>query len=103
LSVAPSAVKAPINPFTPRALSTRAIERQVDAYARAARLAREAGYDGVELMGSEGYLINTFTAPRTNRRDDAWGGDAARRRRFAVEIVRRVREACGPDFILVYR
>ena len=103
LSVAPSAAKAPINPFTPRALSARAIDRQVEAYANAARLAREAGYDGVELMGSEGYLINTFTAPRTNLRDDAWGGDAARRRRFAVEIVRRVREACGPDFILVYR
>ena len=103
LSVAPSAIKAPINPFTPRGLSARAVDRQVSAYADSARRAREAGYDGVELMGSEGYLINTFTAPRTNRRTDAWGGDAARRRRFAVEIVRRVREACGPDFILVYR
>lgn len=103
LSVAPSAAKAPINPFTPRALSARGIERQLDAYANAARLAREAGYDGVELMGSEGYLINAFTAPRTNRREDAWGGDAARRRRFAVEIVRRVREACGADFIVIYR
>ena len=103
LSVAPSRLKAPINPFTPRALSARGIERQLAAYATAAKLARDAGYDGVELMGSEGYLINEFTAPRTNRRDDAWGGDAARRMRFAVEIVRRVREACGPDFILVYR
>ncbi|HET8818511.1 MAG TPA: NADPH-dependent 2,4-dienoyl-CoA reductase [Xanthomonadaceae bacterium] len=103
LSVAPSAGKAPINPFAPRALSARAVERQLDAYADSARLAREAGYDGVELMGSEGYLVNTFTAPRTNRRNDAWGGDAARRRRFAVEMVRRVREACGPDFIVVYR
>jgi len=103
LSVAPSRLKAPINPFTPRALSARAVERQLDAYANAARRARDAGYDGVELMGSEGYLINTFTAPRTNRRDDAWGGDATRRMRFAVEMVRRVREACGPDFILVYR
>ncbi|MCJ0825306.1 NADPH-dependent 2,4-dienoyl-CoA reductase [Luteimonas sp. 50] len=103
LSVAPSRLKAPINPFTPRALSARGIERQLAAYATAAKLARDAGYDGVELMGSEGYLINEFTAPRTNRRDDGWGGDAARRMRFAVEIVRRVREACGPDFILVYR
>ena len=103
LSVAPSAAKAPINPFKPRALSPRGIERQLDAYANAARRAREAGYDGVELMGSEGYLVNAFTAPRTNRRDDAWGGDAARRRRFAVEMVRRVREACGPDFIVIYR
>jgi 2,4-dienoyl-CoA reductase (NADPH2) len=103
LSVAPSRLKAPINPFTPRALSARGIERQLAAYATAAKLARDAGYDGVELMGSEGYLINEFTAPRTNRRDDAWGGDAARRMRFAVEIVRQVREACGPDFILIYR
>ena len=103
LSVAPSPLKAPINPFTPRQLSARAVERQLDAYATAARRARDAGYDGVELMGSEGYLVNTFTAPRTNRRGDAWGGDASRRMRFAVEMVRRVREACGPDFILVYR
>ncbi|WDS38206.1 NADPH-dependent 2,4-dienoyl-CoA reductase [Pseudoxanthomonas sp.] len=103
LSVAPSRIKAPINPFTPRALSARGIERQIDAYAHAARMARDAGYDGVEVMGSEGYLINQFTAARTNQRDDAWGGDAQRRMRFAVEIVRRVREACGPDFILIYR
>ena len=103
LSVAPSKLKAPSNPFTPRALSARGVERQVAAFASAAARAREAGYDGVEVMGSEGYLINQFTAPRTNRREDAWGGDAERRMRFAVEIVRRVREACGPDFILVYR
>ncbi|UYC11234.1 NADPH-dependent 2,4-dienoyl-CoA reductase [Xanthomonas sp. CFBP 8445] len=103
LSVAPSKLKAPINPFTPRALSARGVERQIDAYAHAARLAREAGYDGVEVMGSEGYLINEFIAPRSNRRSDAWGGDAARRMRFAVEIVRRIRAACGPDFIIVYR
>jgi len=102
-SVAPSKLKAPINPFTPRALSARGVERQIDAYARAALFAREAGYDGVELMGSEGYLINQFTVARTNKRTDAWGGDAAQRMRFAVEIVRRVREACGPDFIVVYR
>ncbi len=103
LQVAPSRLKAPINPFTPRALSARGVERHIADYARAARLAREAGYDGVEVMGSEGYLINEFIAPRTNQRTDAWGGDAARRMRFAVEIVRRIRETCGPDFIIIYR
>ena len=103
LQVAPSRIKSPINPFTPRALSARAVERQIQAFVDSARLARDAGYDGVEVMGSEGYLLNQFTAPRTNTRDDAFGGDATRRMRFAVEIVRRIREACGPDFILVYR
>lgn len=103
LSVAPSKKKAPINPFTPRALSARGVERHIADYARSARLAREAGYDGVEVMGSEGYLINEFIAPRTNLRDDRWGGDATRRMQFAVEIVRRIREACGPDFIIIYR
>ncbi|HSD17633.1 MAG TPA: NADPH-dependent 2,4-dienoyl-CoA reductase [Thermomonas sp.] len=103
LSVAPSKLKAPINPFTPRALSARGIERHIRDFANAASLAREAGYDGVEIMGSEGYLLNEFTSARTNRRTDAWGGDAAKRMRFAVEIVRQVREACGPDFILIYR
>lgn len=103
LSVSASRLRAPINPFTPRALTARGVERQIAAFVHAARLARDAGYDGVEVMGSEGYLINQFLAPRTNRRDDAWGGDATRRMRFAVEIVRRVREACGPDFILIYR
>ncbi len=103
LQVAPSKLKAPINPFTPRALSARGVERHIADYARAARLAREAGYDGVEVMGSEGYLINQFIAARTNKRDDAWGGDPGRRMRFAVEIVRRIREACGPDFIIIYR
>ena len=103
LSVAPSKLKAPINPFTPRALSARGIARQVDAFANAARLARDGGYDGVEIMGSEGYLLNEFTAPRTNKRGDAWGGTPEKRMRFMVEIVRRVREACGPDFILIHR
>ena len=103
LSVAPSRVKSPINPFTPRALSARAIERHIRDFATAARLARDAGYDGVEIMGSEGYLLNEFTTTRGNRRTDGWGGDATRRMRFAVEIVRAVREACGPDFILVSR
>ena len=103
LQVAPSRLKAPINPFTPRALSSAGVERQIKAFVNSARLARDAGYDGVEVMGSEGYLLNQFTAPRTNKRNDAFGGDAARRMRFAVEIVRRIREACGADFILIYR
>ncbi len=101
--VAPSAVKSPISKFRPRALSDRGVRRQIRAFARSARLAREAGYDGVEVMGSEGYLINQFLAPRTNRRTDRWGGSAENRRRFAVEVVRAVREAAGPDFLLVYR
>ncbi|MFT3756235.1 MAG: NADPH-dependent 2,4-dienoyl-CoA reductase [Pseudoxanthomonas sp.] len=103
LQIAPSRLKAPINPFTPRPLSARGVEGQINAYANAAKLAREAGYDGVEIMGSEGYFINEFTAPRTNQRSDAWGGTPEKRMRFAVEIVRRVREAVGPDFILIYR
>ncbi len=103
LSVAPSRIKAPINPFTPRALTGFGIERTISAYANAAKLARDGGYDGVEVMGSEGYLINQFLSARTNRRDDAWGGDLQKRMRFATEIVRRVREACGPDFIIIYR
>jgi 2,4-dienoyl-CoA reductase (NADPH2) len=103
LQVAPSKVKAPINPFTPRALSARGIERQIRDFVRAAQLAREAGYDGVEIMGSEGYLINQFLAPRTNHRDDDWGGTLENRQRFAVEIVRRTRAAVGRDFIIVFR
>jgi len=103
LQVAPSKRKAPINPFTPRELTHSGVQRQIKAFARAARLAQKAGYDGVEVMGSEGYLINQFTAARTNARDDAWGGDAARRMRFAVDTVSAVRQACGPDFILIYR
>ncbi len=103
LSVAPSKLKSPITPFTPRALSARGVERTIDDFAHCAKLAREAGYDGVEVMGSEGYLINQFIAARTNQRNDAWGGDAARRMRFATEIVRRTREAVGRDFIIIYR
>jgi 2,4-dienoyl-CoA reductase (NADPH2) len=103
LAVAPSPLKSPISPFKPRGLSARGVEAQIRAFARCAALAREAGYDGVEIMGSEGYLINEFIAARTNRRDDAWGGDFERRVRFPVEIVRRVREAVGPDFIIIYR
>lgn len=103
LSVAPSRLKSPITPFTPRALSARGIERTIRDFVHCAVRSREAGYDGVEVMGSEGYLINQFLTERTNRRSDAWGGDAERRMRFAVEIVRRIREAVGSDFILIYR
>ena len=103
LAVAPSPLKSPISPFKPRGLGARGVEAQIRAFARCAALAREAGYDGVEIMGSEGYLINEFIAARTNRRNDAWGGDFERRSRFPVEIVRRVREAVGPDFIVIYR
>jgi len=103
LSVAPSRIRSPITPFTPRALSARGVERTIGDFVRCARLAQDAGYDGVEVMGSEGYLINEFIAARTNRRSDAWGGDAARRMRFPIEIVRRTREAVGRDFIIIYR
>jgi 2,4-dienoyl-CoA reductase (NADPH2) len=103
LSVAPSAVRSPITPFKPRALTRWGIARTIAAYVRCARLAREAGYDGVEIMGSEGYLINQFIVPHTNRRDDEWGGAFANRIRFALEIVRRTREAVGRDFIIIYR
>lgn len=95
--------RSPISPFRPRALSARGIEAQIRAFCRSAVLAREAGYDGVEIMGSEGYLINQFLSPRVNDRDDDWGGDVARRLRLAEAIVSRVREAVGPDFILIYR
>ncbi|MFN4115593.1 MAG: FAD-dependent oxidoreductase [Inhella sp.] len=101
--VAPSRIQAPISPFKPFALSERGIERQIRAFVRCAQLAREAGYDGVEVMGSEGYLINQFLSLATNQRDDDWGGAYANRMRFPVEIVRRIREACGPDFIIIYR
>lgn len=101
--VAPSAVQAPISPFPPHALSDAEVEQTIDDYARAARLARQAGYDGVEIMGSEGYLINEFIAAQTNQREDRWGGSYENRMRFPVEIVRRVREAVGEDFIIIYR
>jgi 2,4-dienoyl-CoA reductase (NADPH2) len=100
-SASASALKAPINPFTPRAL--RNVDGTIDDFARCASLAREAGYDGVEIMGSEGYLLNQFLAARTNRRTDAWGGTAEKRRRMPVEIVRRTRAAVGDDFIICYR
>nr|WP_199040314.1 NADPH-dependent 2,4-dienoyl-CoA reductase [Dyella sp. ASV24] len=103
LSVAPSKIKSPITPFTPRALSTGGVERTIRDFVRCAKLAQDAGYDGIEVMGSEGYLINQFLTARTNQRSDAWGGDAAKRMRFPVEIVRRTREAVGRDFIIIYR
>lgn len=101
--VAPSAIQAPINRFTPHALSHDEILQLIEDFARCAQLAREAGYDGVEVMGSEGYLINEFLTLRTNQRDDEWGGDYARRMRFAVEVVRAVRQRVGNDFIIIYR
>ena len=103
LSVSASAIKAPINPFKPRALSGTGVRGQIRAFATCAALAKEAGYDGVEIMGSEGYFINQFLAERTNKRTDEWGGSAENRRRIAVEIVRRTREAVGEDFIIIYR
>ena len=103
LCVAPSRIQSPISPFTPFELSAAGIERQIRAFVRCASLAREAGYDGVEIMGSEGYLINQFLVSHTNHRTDAWGGSYANRMRLAIEIVRRTREALGPDFIIIYR
>ncbi len=103
LSVAPSRLKSPITPFTPRELSARAIENTIEDFVQTAVYAREAGYDGVEVMGSEGYLINQFLVARTNRRDDEWGGSFENRMRFPVEIVRRTRAKLGKDFIIIYR
>jgi len=100
---APSATKAPINPNPPRAMSPAEIAQTIADFVNAARLAQEAGYDGVEVMGSEGYLITQFLAPCTNQRADQWGGTLENRMRFACEIVRGIRAAAGPDFILVYR
>ena len=93
-SVAPSAIKAPISPFKPRAMSSGKIRRTIDAYVKAALLARKAGYDGVEIMGSEGYLINQFICTHTNKREDEWGGSFENRIRFAIEIVERTVRYC---------
>ena len=103
LAVAPSRIQSPISPFTPFALSSRGVERQIRAFVNCAAKAREAGYDGVEIMGSEGYFINQFLALHTNQRTDEWGGDYSNRMRLPVEIVARTREAVGPDFIIIYR
>ncbi|MGQ0655742.1 MAG: FAD-dependent oxidoreductase [Betaproteobacteria bacterium] len=102
-TVAPSAIKSGINPQTPRELTQAEIEQTIADFAHCAALARESGYDGVEVMGSEGYLITQFLAPRTNRRSDAWGGALDNRVRFAAEVVRATRAAAGKDFIIVYR
>ncbi|MBI9087999.1 MAG: NADPH-dependent 2,4-dienoyl-CoA reductase [Desulfobacterium sp.] len=102
-AVAPSAVQSPISPFPPKALTEEEIEEQIRDFVRCASLAKNAGYDGVEIMGSEGYLINQFIARRTNHREDRWGGEYDNRIRFPKEVVRRVREAVGTDFIIIYR
>ncbi len=101
--VAPSAIKAPINPFRPHALTSEEVEQTIEDFVRAASLAQSAGYDGVEIMGSEGYLINEFIAAHTNHRDDAWGGSYENRIRFPLEIVRRTRAKVGANFIVIFR
>ncbi len=101
--VAPSAIQAPINRFTPHELTHDEVLQLIEDFAHCAQLAREAGYDGVEVMGSEGYLINEFLTLRTNQRNDDWGGDYANRMRFAVEVVRAVRQRAGSDFIIIFR
>ncbi len=103
LAVAPSRIRSPITPFTPRELSTAGVDGQIRDFVRCATLARDAGYDGVEIMGSEGYFINEFLVTHTNQRDDEWGGDYSQRMRLPVEIVSRTREAVGQDFIIIYR
>jgi 2,4-dienoyl-CoA reductase (NADPH2) len=103
LVVSASAIQSPISPFKPKALSPAGVERQIKGFVRAAKLAQQAGYDGVEVMGSEGYLINQFTTPHVNRRDDYWGGSTENRYRIAEEIVGRTREAVGREFIIIYR
>ena len=103
LAVAPSRLQSPISPFTPFALSASGVERQIRAFVRCAVKAREAGYDGVEVMGSEGYFINQFLSQATNLRRDEWGGDYSHRMRLPVEIIGRMREAVGKDFIIIYR
>lgn len=102
-NVSASALQAPINPFKPRELSGEDIEQTIADFARCARLAQQAGYDGVEVMGSEGYLINQFTTLRTNQRDDEWGGDIEHRITLAERIVRAIRDVCGDDFLVIYR
>ena len=101
--VAPSALQAPINPYIPKELTDEEVEQQINDYVRSAELAKQAGYDGVELMGSEGYLINQFIVQHTNQRTDRWGGTFENRIRFPLEIIRRVRESIGDEFILIYR
>ena len=101
--VAPSAIKSPITPFPPRALTGEEVEKTINDYANCAKLAQEAGYDGVEVMGSEGYLINQFIVSKTNKREDKWGGSYKNRIQFPIEIVKKTREAVGENFIIIYR
>lgn len=103
LVVAPSHIKSPISPFKPKALSRRGIHKTIQSFIHTASLAKSCGYDGVEVMGSEGYLINQFIALHTNKRSDEWGGSFENRIRFPIEIVRGIREALGSDFIIIYR
>ncbi len=103
LAVAPSAMQSPISPFKPWALTGWGVRRTIGDFVRCAKLAQDAGYDGVEIMGSEGYLINQFIVSRTNKRTDEWGGPFENRIRFPIEIVRQVRQAVGPNFIIIYR
>jgi 2,4-dienoyl-CoA reductase (NADPH2) len=103
LAVAPTRLKSPITPFTPFELSSSGVERQIKAFVNCAVRAREAGYDGVEIMGSEGYFINQFLSKTTNHRTDEWGGDYSNRMRLPLEILQRTREAVGSDFIIIYR
>ncbi|MFN7507647.1 MAG: 2,4-dienoyl-CoA reductase FMN-binding domain-containing protein, partial [Limnobacter sp.] len=103
LSVSASNVKSSINPFKPREIGDFGIRRTIAAFARSAKIAQEAGYDGVEVMGSEGYLLNQFICKRTNHRTDRWGGSVENRARLSVEIVRRIRETVGEKFIIIYR
>lgn len=103
LCVSASAIRSPISPFKPRALTTWGVHRQRAAYIRCAVLAREAGYDGVEVMGSEGYFLHQFIAPRTNHRTDEYGGSRENRHRLALEVVRGIRAAVGPDFMIIFR
>ena len=103
LAVAPSRIRSPITPFTPRELSTAGVEKQINAFVNCAVRAREAGYDGVEIMGSEGYFINEFLVTHTNLRSDKWGGTYENRMQLPIEIVARTREAVGDDFIIIYR
>ncbi|MBB1267826.1 FAD-dependent oxidoreductase [Shewanella sp. SR44-3] len=102
-SQAPSKIKSPITPFTPSAMSARQVRNTIKDYASSAALAQKAGYDGVEVMGSEGYLINQFVSSRTNKRDDEWGGDFSKRARFPVEIVNAIRAKVGKEFIIIFR
>lgn len=102
-AVAPSKIKSPITPFTPKALTARGVEKTINDFVQCSELAKEAGYDGVEIMGSEGYLINQFISARTNKRTDQWGGSYENRTKFPLEILRRVRAAVGADFVIIYR